>query len=157
MAEIANIFYGEPTKKINVIGITGTNGKTTITNIVSHVLLSIKRRCGLVGTNGIKIDGAITDSDDFKFVGRTTPEAFQLQKIMYEFEKRKIANVVMEVSSHSIDQNRIKGINFCVTAFSNLSQDHLDYHKTMENYFEAKARLFSPEFPAKRVICIDDE
>lgn len=157
LAHISNIFYGEPTKKMNVIGITGTNGKTTITNIVSHVILSLKRRCGLIGTNGIKIDGAITDSEDFKFVGRTTPEAFQLQKIMYEFAKRKIANVVMEVSSHAIEQNRIKGINFCVTAFSNLSQDHLDYHKTMENYFEAKARLFSNEYPAKRVICIDDE
>ena len=82
MAQIANIFYGEPTKKINVIGITGTNGKTTITNIVSHVILSLNRRCGLIGTNGIKIDGAITDNEDFKFVGRTTPEAFQLQKIM---------------------------------------------------------------------------
>ncbi len=157
MPQIANIFYAEPTKKINVIGITGTNGKTTITNIVSHVLLECNKHCGLIGTNGIKIDSVEARGEDFKFVGRTTPEAFQLQKLMYEFEKRGIDNIVMEVSSHAIDQNRVEGINFCVTAFTNLTQDHLDYHKTMENYFDAKARLFSREYPAKRVICIDDE
>ena len=157
MAEVADIFYGCPTEKFNVVGITGTNGKTTITNIISHVLTTCNRHCGLVGTNGIKIDGVETDSEDFKFVGRTTPEAFQLQKIMYEFKQRGINNIVMEVSSHAIEQNRIKGIRFGVTAFTNLTQDHLDYHKTMENYFEAKAKLFSKEYPAKRVICIDDE
>lgn len=156
MAQIAKIFYDNPTKKIRVIGVTGTNGKTTITNIVSHVLLECNNHCGLIGTNGIKIDNEEAKGEDFKFVGRTTPEAFQLQKIMYEFERLGINNVVMEVSSHAIDQKRIDGIYFDITAYTNLTQDHLDYHKTMKNYFEAKARFFSDEYPAKRVICIDD-
>ncbi len=157
MVEIAVAFYGDVTTQLNVIGITGTNGKTTITNIVSHILTACKRHCGIIGTNGIKIDNIEADSDDFKFVGRTTPEAFQLQKMMYEFKKRGINKIVMEVSSHALELNRTKGINFCVTAFTNLTQDHLDFHKTMENYFNAKAKLFSNEYPAKRVICIDDE
>lgn len=157
MVEIAVAFYGDISSQLNVIGITGTNGKTTITNIVSHVLTAHKRHCGIIGTNGIKIDNVEADPKDFKFVGRTTPEAFQLQHMLYEFKKQGINNIVMEVSSHALDLNRAKGIKFCVTAFTNLTQDHLDFHKTMENYFEAKAKLFSNEYPAKRVICIDDE
>lgn len=156
MPNIAKTFYGNPTDKMKIVGITGTNGKTTASNIVAHVLLDNNIHNGLVGTVGIKIDGSIADNSKFRFAGRTTPEAFQLQRIMYEFLNMGIKNVIMEVSSHAISQGRIDGISFEVTAFTNLTQDHLDFHKTMEDYFQAKAQLFTEKFVSKRVVCIDD-
>lgn len=145
MGLVSAKFYDYPSERMNVVGVTGTNGKTTITHILQHVL---GNSC-VIGTNGIEVNGEKID-----YNGRTTPESFQLQKL---FSELNVDNVLMEVSSHALCLDRVTGTKFKVTAFVNLTQDHLDYHKTMQDYFEAKATLFSKKYPAKRVICIDDK
>ncbi len=151
MASAAANFYGHPCDAFDLVGITGTNGKTTTTYLVEHIASIAGKRTGVIGTVGVKIGATMEHAD------RTTPESSDLQATFARMAQAKLDVVAMEVSSHALDLERTWGTHFAVTAFSNLTQDHLDYHKTFEAYFEAKARLFSKEYPARRVICIDDE
>lgn len=147
----ASNFYNRPSEGLNLVGITGTNGKTTTTYLVEHIAASAGNTTGVIGTVGIKV-GA-----DIQPATHTTPESSDLQAIFSRMKEAECDVVAMEVSSHALDLERTWGTKFEVTAFTNLTQDHLDYHNTFESYFEAKARLFSKQYPAKRVINIDDE
>jgi len=135
LAILVNKFYDFPSKKMKMIGITGTNGKTTTTHIVESILLQ-KYRAGIIGTLNYKINGKIYKSKD------TTPEPPDLQEIFTNMVNEKVEYCAMEVSSHGIDFFRVEGVNYNVGVFTNLSQDHLDYHKTMELYLQTKKRLF---------------
>lgn len=151
MAAAAANFYDHPSKDLALVGITGTNGKTTTTYLVEHIAQVAGKRTGVIGTVGIRIGDAAEKS------AHTTPESPDLQQLFARMRDARCDVVAMEVSSHALDLDRTWGTQFAVTAFSNLTQDHLDYHHTFEAYFEAKARLFSKDYPAKRVICIDDK
>lgn len=137
LAVISSNFYGNPDKKMKILGVTGTNGKTTSTTLIKAVLENCGYKVGLIGTNDIIIGNEVVPSDN------TTPEAPDLFHWFSKMEKEGCDFVVMEVSSHSIALDRIYGINFLAGAFTNLTQDHLDYHKTMENYAETKSRFFA--------------
>ncbi|MDR3289303.1 MAG: UDP-N-acetylmuramoyl-L-alanyl-D-glutamate--2,6-diaminopimelate ligase [Peptococcaceae bacterium] len=132
----ANI-YGQPAQKLELIGVTGTNGKTTVTHLIEKIGTKHGQRTGLIGTLGAKI------SDREMPGSRTTPEAVDLQKLLVQMLAADIDQVVMEVSSHALDLGRVHGCEFDAAIFTNLSQDHLDYHRTMKDYLGAKARLFS--------------
>ena len=149
MARMASRFYGEPSKEFSLVGVTGTNGKTTTTYLVDHIAQHLGNRTGLIGTVGIEIGGEHRPSS------HTTPESPDLQELLAQMRDEDCGVVSMEVSSHALDLNRTWATSFAVTAFTNLTQDHLDYHKTFESYFAAKARLFSKDYPAKRVINIE--
>lgn len=149
MARLASRFYGNPSEAFSLVGVTGTNGKTTTTFLVNHIAQVLGNKTGLIGTVGIEIDGEHRPSS------HTTPESPDLQKIFAMMRDEGCGVVSMEVSSHALDLERTWATKFAVTAFTNLTQDHLDYHKTFEAYFAAKARLFSKDYPAKRVINID--
>jgi UDP-N-acetylmuramoyl-L-alanyl-D-glutamate--2,6-diaminopimelate ligase len=151
---LAATVYGKPSEKMTVIGITGTSGKTTTTYLVESGLRAGGRTAGLIGTIGVRIDGA-----DIPSV-LTTPEAPALQAMLAAMAERGVDTVVMEASSHALALGRVDGTGFAVGAFTNLSRDHLDFHRTMADYFEAKAVLFDPASPlrARRVVvCIDDD
>lgn len=135
LALLANKFYEFPSRKLKMIGVTGTNGKTTTTHIIESILIQ-KYRVGLIGTLYYKLNGEINKSKD------TTPEPPDLQEIFKRMVERDIDYCVMEVSSHGIDFFRVHGIDYNVGLFTNLTQDHLDYHKTMEHYLQTKIKLF---------------
>ncbi len=146
--------YGHPSTRLRVIGVTGTSGKTTTTYLIEAGLRAAGRVAGLIGTVGVRIDG----HDEVG--GLTTPEAPDLQALFAVMLERGVDTVVMEVSSHALTLGRVDGTSFAVGGFTNLSRDHLDFHPTMEDYFEAKARLFDPASPthaAAAVICVDDQ
>ncbi|AKS33630.1 UDP-N-acetylmuramoyl-L-alanyl-D-glutamate--2,6-diaminopimelate ligase [Mycolicibacterium goodii] len=150
----AAIVYGRPAERLRVVGVTGTSGKTTTTYLAEAGLRAAGRVAGLIGTVGVRIDGTDLPST------LTTPEAPALQALLALMVERGVDTVVMEVSSHALAQGRVDGIGFAVGGFTNLSRDHLDFHPTMADYFEAKARLFDPASPnhaAAAVICVDDE
>jgi UDP-N-acetylmuramoyl-L-alanyl-D-glutamate--2,6-diaminopimelate ligase len=151
MAHVAANFYGNPSQALNLVGITGTNGKTTTTYLVEHIARFAGRKTGVIGTVGIELAG------QHEQTAHTTPESPDLQSIFARMRDAGCDVVSMEVSSHALDLLRTWKTQFAVTAFTNLTQDHLDYHHTFDQYFEAKARLFSADYPAKRVICIDDK
>ena len=151
MAAAAANFYDHPSKDLALVGITGTNGKTTTTYLVEHIARVAGKRTGVIGNVGIRI------GDEAEKSAHTTPESPDLQQLFARMRDARCDVVAMEVSSHALDLDRTWDAAFAVTAFSNLTQDHLDYHHTFEAYFEAKARLFSKDYPAKRVICIDDK
>ena len=151
MAAAAANFYDHPSKDLALVGITGTNGKTTTTYLVEHIARVAGKRTGVIGTVGIRI------GDEAEKSAHTTPESPDLQQLFARMRDARCDVVAMEVSSPALDLDRTWDAAFAVTAFSNLTQDHLDYHHTFEAYFEAKARLFSKDYPAKRVICIDDK
>lgn len=155
IADIADKFYGSPSKSINLVGVTGTNGKTTVTHLVQKILGNQNSgMCGLIGTLGYKF----SPDDDYKEAKHTTPQAPELQATLRRMIKHDIKNVVMEVSSHALDQNRVGGCVFKGAVLTNLTQDHLDYHITMDKYFEAKAILFKGLKPGSfAVINNDDE
>lgn len=136
VARLANIFYDEPSRSLNVIGITGTNGKSTTSFLVRSILESAGERVGLLGT--------ITYSVGAKDIpaATTTPAAEDLQRYFYEMNRGGCASAVMEVSSHALSQLRVEGVRFASAVFTNLTRDHLDYHKTMDEYREAKGLLF---------------
>jgi UDP-N-acetylmuramoyl-L-alanyl-D-glutamate--2,6-diaminopimelate ligase len=136
MADAAVAFFGSPSKSLKVAGITGTNGKTTTAFLTRHILDSQLRRTGLIGTIKYVVGDRSVDAP------RTTPESVELQALLAEMRDEGCKAVAMEVSSHALEQNRARGIEFDAAVFTNLTQDHLDYHKTMEAYFEAKAILF---------------
>lgn len=151
LALAAAIFFGNPSNKMNLVGITGTNGKTTTTFLVEHIVSRCGQNPGLIGTVECRYANVKKSSL------HTTPESRDLQALLCDMQKAEVDVVAMEVSSHAIALDRIAGCHFEVAAFTNLTQDHLDYHKTMENYFEAKAKLFSDYAIPKQVICIDGE
>lgn len=132
----ASSFYGHPSKKMKVIGVTGTNGKTTVATMIYRALGGFMRKTGLISTVENIIGNEIIEST------HTTPDAITLQKLLNEMVKSGCEYVVMEVSSHSIVQNRINGIVFTGALFTNLSHDHLDYHHTIDNYAKAKKMFF---------------
>lgn len=141
MGPMASAVHGHPSRRLAVVGVTGTNGKTTTTNLVATILERHGWPCGLIGT----LTGA-----------RTTPEAPELQERLASFVAEGKRAVAMEVSSHALALHRVDGTRVRVAAFTNLSQDHLDLHGTMERYFAAKARLFEPALSDEGVVCVDD-
>ena len=143
-------FYSEPMRDLYSVGVTGTNGKTTVTTLLHQIMTLAGRESGLIGTVETRIGDEVIASK------RTTPESSDLQALSAIMRERHMRNLVMEVSSHAIALERIRGSHFAVVAFTNLSQDHLDFHKTMDAYFAAKAKLFSFEFADLAVINIDD-
>lgn len=152
LAELASNFYGNPSKKLKMIGVTGTNGKTTTAYLIESILNSAGHKTGLIGTVETKILGRSIDSS------MTTPESLELQAILSQMVEKGVTHVVMEVSSHSLAQDRVFGIEFDAVIFTNLTHDHLDFHKTMENYLEEKKKLFKmikPEGVA--IINVDDK
>ena len=139
IADIADRFYSSPSKGLNLIGVTGTNGKTTVTHLIQKIFEENGQKCALIGTLGYKL----SSNGEYRDAKHTTPQAPELQATLRMIKDvEKIDNVVMEVSSHALDQNRVGGCRFNGAVFTNLTQDHLDYHITMENYFKAKALLF---------------
>lgn len=139
IADIADRFYSSPSKGINLIGITGTNGKTTVTHLIQKIFEENSQKCALIGTLGYKL----SSNGEYRDAKHTTPQAPELQATLRMIKDvEKIDNVVMEVSSHALDQNRVGGCRFNGAVLTNLTQDHLDYHITMDNYFDAKALLF---------------
>ena len=154
MANIAAKFYNEPSKEINLIGVTGTNGKTTVTHLLQRIIEENHEKCALIGTLGYKL----SSDDEYKEAKHTTPQPPELQRDLRLMSDEKIKNVVMEVSSHSLEQKRVGCCDFDGAVFTNLTQDHLDYHITMRNYFNAKAELFKNlKDGAFAVINADDE
>ena len=136
MAEMAAAYYGYPSREMQMIGVTGTNGKTSTTYMLKAIAERMGKKVGLIGTIRNMIGDIIIDTE------RTTPESVDLQRILRQMKDEKVDVVIMEVSSHSLDQKRVHGIEYDVGEFTNLTQDHLDYHKTFENYFNAKKLLF---------------
>ena len=134
---LGNLFFGSPSSRIRVLGVTGTNGKTTTTYLVRHILGTVKARCGLIGT--VEID----DGRSRHEASMTTPAATEIAELLGAMRDKGCRACAMEVSSHALDQGRVAGVEFAGAAFTNLTGDHLDYHKTMENYAAAKAALFS--------------
>jgi len=143
-------FYGEPMRDMYGVGITGTNGKTTTTTLLYQIWTSAGRESGLIGTVETRIGTDLVKS------ARTTPESADLQALVATMRERHVRNVAMEVSSHAISLERIRGSHFSAVAFTNLTQDHLDFHNTMEEYFHTKAKLFTFEYADLGVINIDD-
>ncbi len=141
MASLSSTFYGHPSRSLRMVGVTGTNGKTTVTHLVRSILDRTGVPTGVVGT----LAGE-----------RTTPEAPDLQRRLAEFRAEGDNAVAMEVSSHALTQHRVDAIVFDVAAFTNLSRDHLDHHGSMEEYYAAKARLFEPSRTRTAVIAVDD-
>jgi UDP-N-acetylmuramoyl-L-alanyl-D-glutamate--2,6-diaminopimelate ligase len=151
---LAATVYGDPSDRMTVVGITGTSGKTTTTYMVEAGLRAGGRVAGLIGTIGIRVDG-----DDIPG-SLTTPEAPDLQAMFAAMAERGVDTAVMEVSSHALTLGRADGTHFAVGGFTNLSRDHLDFHPTMADYFDAKAVLFDPASPLRArtvVVCIDDD
>ena len=139
IADIADRFYSCPSKGINLIGVTGTNGKTTVTHLIQKIFEENEQKCALIGTLGYKL----SSNGEYRDAKHTTPQAPELQATLRMIKDvEKIDNVVMEVSSHALEQNRVGGCRFNGAVFTNLTQDHLDYLITMDNYFKAKALLF---------------
>jgi UDP-N-acetylmuramoyl-L-alanyl-D-glutamate--2,6-diaminopimelate ligase len=143
-------FFGHPSSGLDLVGITGTNGKTTSTYLLDSIFQAAGKTTGVIGTVGTSIAGRRLDST------HTTPESFDLQKLLAEMRATDVEAVSMEVSSHAIDLHRVDACDFAAVAFTNLTQDHLDYHHTLEEYFSVKRRLFT-EFKARaRVVNVDD-
>ena len=153
LAKFARKYYGKADDKLHLIGVTGTNGKTTVSRIVKHLLDNEQEECGLIGT----IDYVV--GKRFIPAHRTTPEVDEVCALLAEMKEAGCDSAVMEVSSHGVHQNRVYGINFDTVAFLNLTRDHLDYHGSMENYYNVKASLFKGgcnPLPKNAVIDIDE-
>src|SRR5436305_1246379 len=156
MADLSARFFNYPARKLKLAGVTGTNGKTTTTFLIKHICEKAGTRCGLLGTVRYEIGERVLPA------ARTTPESLELQELLAQMRDAGCKAAAMEVSSHALAQERTRGLEFDVAVFTNLTQDHLDYHGTMENYFEAKAKLFEqlPRQEKKKkpvaVINIDD-
>lgn len=151
MSKISCNFYGNPADKMKLIGVTGTNGKTTTTHMIAGLLESYGKKCAIIGTNGVMF------ADEIIETGMTTPDPIELQKIFSQLVKKKVQYVCMEVSAHSIYLNKLDGIKFELMIFTNLTEDHLDFFGNMENYYLAKAKIFSPLHTNNALINIDDD
>jgi UDP-N-acetylmuramoyl-L-alanyl-D-glutamate--2,6-diaminopimelate ligase len=143
-------FFGDPSQGMDLVGVTGTNGKTTSAYIIDSILRAAGRTTGLIGTVETRIAGAREPAS------RTTPESRDLQALLAHMLEEGVDAAVMEVSSHAIDLHRVDGVTFAVAAFTNLSQDHLDYHPSIEEYFSVKTRLFCDMPVGARVVNVDD-
>ena len=137
LADLAAEFYGRPSLGLKVAGITGTNGKTTTAFLLKHLCESVQMRAGLIGTIRYEIGDRILPA------ARTTPESLDLQELLFQIRSAGCRAVAMEVSSHALEQGRARNVEFDTAIFTNLTQDHLDFHQTMEAYFEAKVKLFT--------------
>lgn len=155
-ARAAAIVYGEPAQRLETIGVTGTNGKTSITMMVQEALLALGRPAGVIGTSGTAYRDARGAEHAIATV-RTTPEAPELHGILARMAEDGVAACAMEVSSHALVLHRADEVVFSVACFTNLTQDHLDFHGTMEAYYEAKARLFTPAHARAGIVCVDDD
>ncbi len=154
IADLAAAFYEHPSKKINMIGVTGTNGKTTVTHLIQKIFEAEGEKCALIGTLGYKF----SSNDEYAEAKHTTPQAPEFQAVLKRAVNDGIKTIATEVSSHSLEQNRVGGTQFNTAVLTNLTQDHLDYHITMNNYFEAKAILFKGlKEGAVAIINNDDE
>ncbi|HEX6337448.1 MAG TPA: UDP-N-acetylmuramoyl-L-alanyl-D-glutamate--2,6-diaminopimelate ligase [Jiangellaceae bacterium] len=151
LGELAASIYGRPADDLLMFGVTGTNGKTTTTYLIESGLRAAGHRTGLIGTVETRIDSERVASV------RTTPEAADLHALLAAMREQGVTACVMEVSSHALVLGRVDAIVFDVAGFTNLSQDHLDFHRDLEDYFSAKAALFTPERSRRGVVCIDDE
>lgn len=150
LGPLASSVYGHPSRALAVYGVTGTNGKTTTAYLLEAALASAGHTTGLLGTVGNRIGARELPS------AHTTPEATDLQALLAVMVEQGVTAVAMEVSSHALALHRVDGTRFRAAAFTNLSQDHLDFHASMEEYFQAKAALFTPEFTDRAVIDVDD-
>ena len=151
LGEIANRFYGRPSEQISVIGVTGTNGKTTVAWLIAQCQHLLGQRCGYAGTLGFGID-------ELEGVGgMTTPDVVELHRRLAGFRDHDASSAAIEISSHALAQNRIDGVRFDTALFTNLSRDHLDYHGNMRAYGEAKASLFLHCNPRHRIVNLDSE
>ncbi|MFK4766051.1 UDP-N-acetylmuramoyl-L-alanyl-D-glutamate--2,6-diaminopimelate ligase [Desulfobaculum sp. SPO524] len=152
LGELAAAYFKTAEHGQTVIGITGTNGKTTVTYMLEHVLAAAGRKVGVIGTVNYRWPGFALDA------AMTTPDCWQLHEIMANMAAAGVDTVIMEVSSHALDQDRVAGLGYDVAVLTNVTQDHLDYHKTMDAYFNAKARLFTdvPKAGKTTVINVDD-
>ncbi|CAN2236583.1 UDP-N-acetylmuramoyl-L-alanyl-D-glutamate--2,6-diaminopimelate ligase [Candidatus Planktophila dulcis] len=148
-ALIAASLYQNPMRDLMSIGITGTNGKTTVSTLLYQIFAAVGRDSGLIGTVETRIGAEVLKSS------RTTPEAAELQALAAVMRERHMRHLVMEVSSHALSLKRMKGSHFAIAAFTNLTQDHLDFHKDMDSYFAAKAQLFTSEYADQVFINID--
>ena len=137
LADCADAFHGHPSRAMTLAGVTGTNGKTTTTFMLRDILESAGRTPGLLGTVQYEIGPRVIPAS------RTTPESSDIQEYLAQMRQAGCTSAVMEVSSHALDQDRVRGLEFDVAVFTNLTRDHLDYHQTLERYFEAKRRLFT--------------
>jgi len=152
LAQLASEFYERPAEKIKIIGVTGTNGKTTITYLIEAIIKEAKLMPAVVGTINYRFKDKIFAS------GNTTPGPLDLQSMFAKMSSKGVNYCVMEVSSHALDQGRVEGIKFDSAIFTNLTQDHLDYHENLENYFKAKAKLFKVlSNRSSAIINIDDK
>lgn len=154
MSIIASNFYNNPSKKLKMIGVTGTNGKTSISYMVSYIAKKLGISCGVIGTSGINVDG---EKLDIKILTSTTPDPIQLQHALAEMVKKGAKWCIMEVTAHALDLNKVHGMEFETSGFTNLTQDHLDYFVTMENYGNAKKKLFFNGLSKSAVLNLDDE
>ena len=150
LALAAAEFYGHPSRAMQLAGITGTNGKTTTTYLLDSIMRAAGRITGIVGTVETRVAGERLPAS------RTTPESSDLEALLARMLEAGVSSAALEVSSHAIDLHRVDGLRFAVVAFTNLTQDHLDYHTTLEEYFMVKRRLFMDFDVAARVINIDD-
>src|SRR4030095_6760927 len=156
LADLAFTFFKKPALRLKMAGVTGTNGKTTTTFLIKHICEAAGLRSGLIGTVRYEIGERVLPAT------RTTPESLDLQELLAQMAGVGCKAAAMEVSSHALAQERTRGLEWDVAVFTNLTQDHLDFHGTMENYFEAKAKLFlqlpsqSKKKRASAVINIDD-
>ncbi len=150
LASLSADFFGHPSRNLDVIGITGTNGKTTIAYLMESILKLAGRKTGVIGTINYRFGGKE------KPALQTTPESSDLQKMFREMVDNKIDNCILEVSSHSLALNRVYKTHFAIGVFTNLTQDHLDFHHTREDYFKAKEKLFTEYNLKKAVVNIDD-
>jgi len=151
LAKLATAFYGNPSSKIKVVGITGTNGKTTLTYLIEALLKESGARPAVIGTINYRFNEKVIPAKN------TTPGPIELQSMLAEMSKEGNNYCIMEVSSHALDQDRVEGINFHSAIFTNLTQDHLDYHKTLENYFKSKAKLFKSISPDSFAVINNDD
>src|SRR5438552_3557085 len=156
LADLSAIFYGHPAQRLKLAAVTGTNGKTTTSFLIKHVCEKAGLRCGLIGTVRYEIGERVLPAI------RTTPESLDLQELLAQIVNADCRAAAMEVSSHALAQNRTRGLEWNVAVFTNLTQDHLDFHETMENYFHAKLKLFRGLADQKRkrkpvaIVNIDD-
>jgi UDP-N-acetylmuramyl-tripeptide synthetase len=156
LADLAAHFYGEPSLKMRVAGVTGTNGKTSITFLLESILKAAGRKPAVLGTINYRYGGRVYEAP------HTTPESVDLQSFFAQMLADGVTDVVMEVSSHALAMERVRGVHFDVAGFTNLTQDHLDYHRSLEEYFAAKKSLFTRFLPASgkmqrsAVVNVDD-
>ena len=151
LGEIANRYYGRPSEELNVIGVTGTNGKTTVAWMVAQAWEILGEHCGYLGTLGYGVD-YVEGAE-----GMTTPAAIELHGHLADFVEAGATSAAIEVSSHALSQGRVDGVRFDTAMFTNLSRDHLDYHADMDDYFDSKSRLFLQCDPKDRIVNLDSE